>query len=71
MKNHLRRIRAILNHFGVDAFYCITIYQGHISFQGNFSSGKVALARKLKFIEQIADSGYVELDRGVYNITLT
>jgi len=38
MRKNLRRVKIMLTLFGESAFYVISLYEGHIDFQGRYSS---------------------------------
>jgi hypothetical protein len=72
-KQALRRLVAVSKMIPLEHFYSITITGwGNVTLQGKFNSKVIALALANKFTNKINSSmGYVELDRGKINITLT
>jgi hypothetical protein len=72
MKDNQRRLGAILNLFKDCNFYCCTIYEDSVCLQGVFSSTIVKKAKKLRFAAMVDEqTGYIELRRSLYKITLT
>jgi hypothetical protein len=72
MKNNYRRLGAILNLFKDYNFYCYTIYEDCVWLQGKFHSNIVMKAKKSRFAVDVNENtGYVQLKRGLYTITLT
>lgn len=72
-KDALRRLLAISKIIPLEKFYSITITRwGNVSLQGDFNAKIIVLALANKFTSKVNNTmGYVELERGNVNITLT
>lgn len=72
-KDALRRLIAIGKLMPLEKFYSITITRwGKVTLQGDFNAKIIVLALANKFTSKVNNTmGYVELERGNVNITLT
>lgn len=60
MKKNLRLLQAMSRYIDMDMFYCITVYDTHISLQGRMCSSTISYIRNLGLIVSTTESGYIE-----------
>lgn len=71
MKQNIRRLDRLVKLFGYESFYRVGITIYNVEAQGHFTPEIIKKAMALKFKSSVSTSGYVELERGNYKITLT
>ena len=71
MKQDLKTIEEMLDLFGEDAFYTISLYGYNIAFQGKFNSSIIKRCQQDGYTHDLQDNGYVYMRKNNIVITLT
>ena len=61
----------VQSELNVSDYYCISIRRNNVSFQGEFNSDIVKDLKQKEYDHRINSAGYVELTKGVIEVTLT
>lgn len=57
--------------FGYKSFYSVSATEYSVTMQGAFSADVAKKAKSLRFSQAIEDNGFIRLERGNIEITLT
>lgn len=71
MKQHLKTIEEMLDLFGENAFYTISLYGYNTTLQGKFNSNIIKRCRQDGWAHNVEDNGFVYLRKDNVIIILT
>jgi hypothetical protein len=73
MEEMLKKVPEFFEMTGLTAkdFYCISVYEDGVKFQGKFSRRIILELRNVGIQCSISDSGFAEGKSGVFEVTLT
>ena len=61
----------VQTELNVSDFYCISVRQYNVSYQGHYKSEIVKDLVEKEFTHRINSAGYIELTKGAIEVTLT
>lgn len=71
MKENIKRVRLLSKFFNLEDYYSISITESFINLQGKYNPELLVKLKKYKFKLSVDTNGYIKLNKGIYEITLT
>ena len=71
MKENLRKLALISRVIDPDLFYCLTVWDDEIKFQGKYSSDVMAYLLNHRFTVEMRNNGFAYASRSNIKIILT
>jgi hypothetical protein len=71
MKENLRKLALISRGIDLSLFYCITVYEDEIKFQGKFNSTIMIYLKSHFFTIEIGSNGFIYARKSNIKVALT